>query len=95
MKNENRNIRITAAGSGRDGAFHIYLSFSGQEEYLLTHRRSSDLFFLLKDSPSLADLRRHRPWEGKSPRRGNRLQGSLGHLLNVVDDYLDERRQAA
>ena len=78
--------------------FHIYLDFSGQREYLMTHRRNGLLYGLLKDGAVLADMKRWRNGDiasriGRSPRSpgSGKLTNMVDHLLVVIDDYMLER----
>ena len=97
MKRQNRITLYAKNAEGRDG-FHLYLDFSGQREYLMTHRGNTAIYQLLKDGLSLAALRRMTPAElhAKSFRRKhwNKTQNSLNHILLVADDYIADRQAA-
>lgn len=84
-----RNVRVFAQNrEGRTG-FNIYLDFSGQREFLFTHRHNGLLYNLLKDGVRTDDLRRWTPRRNTPSCR--RLQGMVSHLLAVVDAYAAER----
>ena len=99
MRKSNRNIRVLAVNAGRKSGFHIFLEFSGQQEYLMTHRHNALLFRLLKDGMALDDIRRWRPshlYRGKTGavRRGSGsvcLDNMVRHLILVIDAYLLDR----
>ena len=93
MKN-NRNVRVLAKKSSKTEWFDIYLVFSGQEEYLMSHRSHNFLYDSLKDGVNPEEIRRNRTsgvkrWENQK-RRGARI-GVIDHLLKVIDDYIMER----
>lgn len=99
MRKSNRNIRVLAVNAGRKSGFHIFLDFSGRQEYLMTHRHNALLFWLLKDGMALDDIRRWRPshlYRGKNgvARRGSGsvcLDNMVRHLILVIDAYLLDR----
>ncbi|MBQ9521064.1 MAG: hypothetical protein IJR72_00660 [Oscillospiraceae bacterium] len=84
-----RNVRVFATNRDNRDGFNIYLDFSGQREFLFTHRHNGLLYNLLKDGVRTEDLRRWTPRRGTAS--GQRLQGMVSHLLTVVDDYAAER----
>lgn len=96
MKEKTRNVKVTVENSAN--GFHIYLDFSGQREYVMTHRRSGLLYLLLKNGADLEDLRRWRYRDlaarvGKASQSvcAKKLTGMVQHLLLVIDDYLMDR----
>lgn len=96
-----RNVRVIAENIDSDHGFHIFLDFSGQREYLMSHRHNGLLYNVLKDGVALDDMRRWRPChkarEFPGFRHNSRANGSvqlenmLSHLLVVIDDYMMER----
>ncbi len=93
-----KNIRVQAENRDNRSGFVIYLEFSGQREYLMSHRHNGLLYDLLKDSPSLDEVRRWKPDArlkntSHRIRRGSssQLQSMVDHLLLVIDDYVMER----
>ncbi len=100
MKERNmreRNMRIQIAKKHEYG-FNVYLDFSGQREYVITHRKNDMLYFLLKDGVVVSDLRNitMRELSGRlkmsiTSRSVKKAANSLNHLMNVIDDYLTYR----
>ena len=98
MNAKNRNITVKIEDRLNDDGFHIYLDFSGQREYLMTHRHNGLLYALLKDGVVLEDLRRWKTADiagkiGTSPRgaRSGKLTNIVDYLLVVIDDYIIDR----
>jgi len=94
MKNNMRNVKVTAINNGSLNGFNIYLDFSGQREFLMYHRHNGLLYALLKDGIRADELHRWTPANGRGERsRGatKLLAGMVSHLLDVVDDYISER----
>ena len=97
MKNNMRNVRVTAINNGSLDGFNIYLDFSGQREFLMHHRHNGLLFGMLKDGMRADELRRWTPATGRGERSRSatkQLTGMISHLLDVVDDYIVEREAA-
>lgn len=95
-----KNTYIFAESANRQPGFHIFLSFSGQREYLMTHRSNPFLFALLKDGLRVSELARMTPRRlliacGYTPDghriKTEKLVGSFRHLQDVVADYLADR----
>ena len=96
MKNGARNVRIIAVNAAGKHGFDIFLDFSGQREYLMSHRHNGALYSMLCDGASLDEMRRWRPAAGRRQsgvhrRHSETLHSSVRHLLLVVDDYLLEQ----
>lgn len=98
MREANRNVTVQIENRLENDGFHIYLDFSGQREYLMTHRHNGLLYSLLKDGVTLGELRRWRNGDiaGKikrSPRYSGsaKLTNMVEYLLVVIDDYILER----
>ena len=91
----NRNIRVLAENNGVKDGFNIYLDFSGQREYLMSHRHSGLLFRLLKDGTAVDDIRRCTPSQlgciRTHRRRYAQIRRVITHLVAVIDDYMVER----
>ena len=86
MKNPDRGIRVFAVNNYKvRSRFDIYLEFSGQREWLMSHRHNGYLFKLLERGISLGDLRRF---------GGRREQSRVQYLLRVIDEYLEEEKSA-
>ena len=101
MKKIYRNIRVLAVNNGNRRGFNVYVEFSGQREYLMTHRHNGPMFMLLKDGISYADIKRCNPdkvlalspaWKGRkdSVKVGNMIR----HLQRTIDEYLVDREIA-
>ena len=101
MKKEDRNIRVRVESEKGRSGFHIYLDFSGQREYLMYHRHNGLLYNRLKgDGVRLSDLRRWKPFadhccKKEEKDRFDKLWNMTQYLLAVIDDYLQERKEAA
>ena len=94
MKRSNKNVRIIIE-SRKGSGFDIYLDFSGQREYLMTHRHNGLLYMLLKDGMFIEDIRRWRVSREKAiggNKRTNVVDNSMKHILLVAEDYLAERQ---
>ena len=96
MKNGARNVRIIAVNAAGKQGFDIFLDFSGQREYLMSHRHNGPLYSMLCDGAPLDEVRRWRPAAGRrlcavNRRHSETLHNSVRHLLLVVDDYLLEQ----
>lgn len=59
MKNTN-NIRIFATETENNDWINIYLDFSGQFEYVMSHRANDYLYESLKNGMNVADLERNK-----------------------------------
>lgn len=102
-KGYNRNILVFAENNGTSRGFNIYLDFSGQREYLLTHRHNGAIFKILENGIRLPDLERgirDMNMQLLSGRRSritltNQLQKNLSFLLTVIDEYITDREQCA
>ena len=103
MKNCNRNILVYAVNNGSKEGFNIYLAFSGQREYLVTHRHNGLLYGMLKDGIRLEDMRREaremRPaaagWRRAGAAKATKLRNSMRYLLEAIDEYVADREQCA
>lgn len=95
MKKNNRNIRVIAVNNDGYGGFNIYLDFSGQREYLTYHRHNGLLYGFLKDGIAIDDVKRWTPSKLNAIRARRSgvslLYNMIGHLVNVIDDYMMER----
>lgn len=96
MKNwikANPNTKIYASSANNTSGFNIYLSISGQQIYIMTHRHNAFLFDLLKESVSVSTLRR---WETNPPKMrssrkyNKKRKSSINHLIKVIDEYINE-----
>ena len=103
MKRYSRNILVFAENNGNQHGFNVYLVFSGQREYLFTHRHNGAMFGMLKDGIRLADLQRG-VREMNLPALCNRrtgytatkqLRNSMRYLMMVIDEYIEDREQCA
>lgn len=94
----NRNVMIIAQNNGEKAGFNIYLDFSGQREYLMSHRHNGLLYGLLKDGASLEEMRRLKPARirGRYARKAKiaKLYGQVAYLVSVIDEYMLEREAA-
>lgn len=93
MKKATTNVRFAVKNNQKDRKkFDIYLDFSGQQEYLTTHRYNRPLYNLLKEGTRVDALRRWKVAKSKAhDSRKESLDGSVKHLLSVVDDYIRQR----
>ena len=91
----NRNIRVLAENNGTKDGFNIYLDFSGQREYLMSHRHNGMLYKLLKDGAAVDDIRQWTLSQSGSIRMHRRryaqIRRVITHLVAVIDDYMVER----
>ena len=102
-KRYSRNILVIAENNGTSKGFNIYLEFSGQREYLLTHRHNGAIFRMLENGIRLPDLERGiremdiQLLSGRQTRIAytNQLQNSLRYLMTVIDEYIIDREQCA
>ncbi len=99
-KRKNNNITIVAENKRYDTGFNIYIDFSGQREYLMTHRHHNDLYQLLSRGISLSELKRSNPSQlfvrHKIRRNGhvpNNSINPLTHLIKVVDWYIKDMEE--
>lgn len=103
MKRYSRNIQVVAENNGNQNGFNVYLVFSGQREYLFTHRHNGAMFGMLKDGIRLADLQRGVRSMNIRALCGRRmcisatrqLLNSLRWLLVVIDEYIEDRTLCA
>ena len=103
MKRYSRNIQVVAENNGNQNGFNVYLVFSGQREYLFTHRHNGAMFGMLKDGIRLADLQRgirSMNIRALCSRRmcisaTRQLLNSLRWLLVVIDEYIEDRTLCA
>lgn len=99
-KRENNNITIVAENNEFGSGFNIYIYFSGQREYLMTHRHHSDLYQLLCRGITLNEMKRSNPRQiyVRHKVRCNRCVpnnsiNSLTHLIKVVDWYIKDMEE--
>ena len=103
MKRYSRNILVIAENNGAHEGFNVFLEFSGQREYLFTHRHNGVMFNLLKDGIRLDDLHRGIqmnsipvPFDRRSGHAASRLvMKSMRYMMVVIDDYITDREQCA
>ena len=103
MKHYTRNIVVLAENNGNQHGFNVYLVFSGQREYLFTHRHNGPMYSLLKDGVRVADMQRsirEKAIPTLCGRKGSitvtkQLLNSMQHLLIMIDDYIKDREQCA
>ena len=103
MKRYSRNILVFAENNGNQSGFNVYLEFSGQREYLFTHRHNGAMFRLLKDGIRLDDLQRGIQENNISIPLGSKansiatrqIMNSMRHMMVVIDDYIADREQCA
>ena len=99
MKRYNRNILVLAENNGMLQGFNIYLVFSGQREYLITHRHNGAMYGMLKDGIRLADLQRGvREMNIPIPRDrrkgiidNEQLRSNMRYLMAVIEEYIEDR----
>ncbi len=94
MKNL-KNVTVQAEENANNHGFNVYISFSGQREYVMTHRRNYFIYSLLRDGVDLKDLKRSRPFKVLQKHgferygiTASKMEKTLTHLINVLDDYL-------
>ena len=70
-----------------NGGMSIYVKKDGRERFVMTHRKSNQLFFYLNTGRSLGEVRGFRP----GPSRGGKKMGhSLEYIVRVADYVLRE-----
>lgn len=94
-------VRIMSCASNHKDHIDIYLAFSGQEEYLMTHRANPLLMRILKDGIYLDELERIAKNPVRYSKKLNHFKGHkrqkqsienvVKHLIKVIDSYLEER----
>lgn len=93
--NSVRNLKVIAENNTSKDGFNIFLEFSGQREYLMTHRHNGLLYNYLKDGVEVADVRRLTPGKIGKDVTGKYGAGQLyekvHYLVSVIDSYLIER----
>lgn len=103
MKRYNRNILVFAENNGNESGFNIYLEFSGQREYLVTHRHNGAMFSMLKNGIRLDDMQRGVQEMNIPSLCGRRsgivptkqLRNSMRYLMVVIDDFITDREECA
>lgn len=98
MKHYSRNILVFAESCTNMNGFNVYLDFSGQREYLFTHRRNNAMYGVLKNGIRLADLARgtrDMSLANLYGRAAQQLRSSMRWLLVVIDEYIEDREQCA
>ena len=77
--------------------FDIYLEFSGQREYLTSHRYNSRLYKVLKDGIYLDDFRRWKPigrykrHYGENDKAVRHLGNTISYIVKQADRYIGYR----
>ncbi len=90
---ENPNTIIFAQYIDNKDGFSIFISVSGQKEYIMSHRKNTVLYALLKDGISLSELKRIGPKALRitSNRRYiNKSISSIDHIIKVIDEFVNE-----
>ena len=103
MKRYSRNIMVYAENNGNQSGFNIFLEFSGQREYLVTHRHNGAMYKVLKNGVRLDDMQRGIQEMSMSSLCGrhssiaatNQLRNSMQYLMVVIDEYISDREQCA
>lgn len=97
----NRNIRIYLEMNDKDG-FDIYLVFSGQYEYLMSHRKNTWLYECI-NGISVCELRMKKYDRSgmfshglryKRRVRVRKYANTIDHLVDVIDMYIEGRESA-
>lgn len=89
----NPNTKIIAIKKEYQKGFSIYLSISGQYEFIVHHRANNYIYNLLKDGVSFSELKR---WTPKAHRRRSNRKctrdrvSSINHIINVIEEYICE-----
>ncbi len=97
-KSIKRNIVVFAENVDNDTGYNIYIEFSGKREFLMYHRHNGLLFSILKDKVSINDLERlnyrslcgNHGGRSAMRKRQARMESSVNHLMNVINEYLME-----
>lgn len=103
MNHYNRNILVVAENNRCQQGFDVYLVFSGQREYLFTHRHNGAMYCALQNGIRLADLQRSvREMDLQSiyKRRNGivitkQLRNSMRYLLVIIDEYIENKEMCA
>lgn len=92
MKDNSRNIRIVALSKGCIPGFDIYIDFSGQREYLVSHSHNGMLYKYLSKGVVLPDMRRnYSSLKSSRSKNSQKLAHMTRHLIAVADSYIQER----
>ncbi len=90
---ENPNTVIFAKYIDNKAGFSIYISVSGQQEYIMTHRNNTVLYALLKDGISLSELKRIGPKALRftmNRKHTKKSISSIDHIIKVIDEFVNE-----
>ena len=79
----NSRARIYAQ-NGKSG-IDIYLDISGRDYYLTTHKPSGNIWTMLKNRPTLGELRRVKPGKGRAYQK---YYHYVNHMLKITDDFI-------
>lgn len=103
MKRYNRNIMVVAENNGVRDGFNVFLVFSGQREYLFTHRHNGIMYGFLKGGICLGDLQR-RIRDMRIPAicgpqshfvATEQFWNNMRYLMAMIDEYIEDREQCA
>ena len=81
MKNSKARIYAQNGHNGLD----IYLSISGKDYYLTTHRPNGNIWLKLKDGPTLGELRRIKPRKGRAEQK---YYHYVSHMLKITENFI-------
>lgn len=92
-----KNVRVFAENRELETGFNVYLDFSGQREYVMTHRHNGLMYQILKDGISLEELKRIKPHQ-HLVKQGFHYTGNVSskserqimHLIRVLEEYVEE-----
>ena len=83
-----RNVQIFAVNAGNRSGFNIYISLSGQCEFLYYHRHNGLLYKILEKGIYIETLYRWRPNKMRYY-AGKKLERNIRYLIKVVEDYFE------
>ena len=87
MYNHLKNVRIYAEPNCFRTGMNVYLDFSGQQAYLMSHRNNAPLLDLLASGMRLEELERFTRTNSRRESQ-QKLRASAKHILRSADEYI-------
>ena len=87
-----KNVQVFAVNAGNRSGFNIYISLSGQCEFLYYHRHNGLFYKFLEKGIYLETLYRWRP-NRMGYLAGKTLEKKVRYLMKTIADYLEADRQ--
>lgn len=87
-----KNVQVFAVNAGNRSGFNIYISLSGQCEFLYYHRHNGLFYKFLEKGIYLETLYRWRP-NRMGYFAGKTLEKNVRYLMKTISDYFEADRQ--